>query len=220
MAHDVAKVLLERTAAVAEQTGGFGARQLRAALDATPWCGAGRGEETLNRLGHALRQAVGVAAAALGTSAAALIEEADLALVGPSRLKAAVDREWGEPTARARALCRVLEEVARWKRWLAQPSCLSVHEPPRQEGMATIEQMIAQDVEPDPDGSPGGRRITPRVAHDRRIAIDDQDRRHGRKSSAQPFHGCKEHVLVELDSTVTREVVVRPANEPEHAVVE
>jgi hypothetical protein len=205
---------------VAEQTGGFGARQLRAALDSTPWFGAGRVEETLNLLGHALRKAVGVAAAALGTSAAALIEEADLALVGHSRLKAALDLEWGEPTARARALCLVLEEVARWKRWLEQQSCLSVHEPPMQEVMATIDQMIAQDTAPDPDGSPGGRRITPRGAHDRRIAIEDQDMRHGRKSSAKPVNGVKEHVLVDLDSTVTREVVVRPANEPEHEVVE
>jgi hypothetical protein len=60
-----------------------------------------------------------------------------------------------------------------------------------QEVMATIDQMIAQDTEPDPDGSPGGRRITPRVAHDRRISIEDQDMRHGRKSSAKPFNGFK-----------------------------
>jgi hypothetical protein len=78
--------------------------------------GAGRVEDTLNLLGHALRKAVGLAAAELGTSATALIEEADLALVGHSRLKAALDLDWGEPTARARALCLVLEEVERWKR--------------------------------------------------------------------------------------------------------
>ena len=220
MAHDVDKVLVERTVALAEQTGGFGARQLRAALDSTPWFGAGRVEDTLNLLGHALRKAVGLAAAELGTSAAALIEAADLALGGHSRLKAALDLDGGEPTARARALRLVLEEVERWKRWLEQQSCLSVHEPPMQEAMATIDQMIAQDTEPDPDGSPGGRRITPRVTHDRRISIEDKDMRHGRKSSAKTFNGVKEHWLVDLDSTVTREVVVRPANEPEHEVVE
>ena len=44
--------------------------------------------------------------------------------------------------------------------------------------------------------------------------------RHGRKSSAKTCNGLKEHWLVDLDSTVTREVVVRPAHEPEHAVVE
>ena len=48
MAHNLDKVLLERTVALAEQTGGFGARQLRAALDSTPLFGAGRVEDTLN----------------------------------------------------------------------------------------------------------------------------------------------------------------------------
>ena len=44
--------------------------------------------------------------------------------------------------------------------------------------------------------------------------------RHGRKSSAKTFNGFKEHFVLDLDSHVTREVVVRPANEPEHAAVE
>jgi hypothetical protein len=44
--------------------------------------------------------------------------------------------------------------------------------------------------------------------------------RHGRKSSAKTFNGFKEHFVLDLDSRVTREVVVRPANEPEYAVVE
>ena len=220
IAHDLDKVLLERTVALAEQTGGFGARQLRAALDSTPLFGAGRVEDTLNLLGHALRKAVGVAAAELGTSAAALREEADLVLVGHSSLKAALDLDWGQPKAREQALRLVLEEIERWKRWLEQHSGLSAHEPPMQEVMATIDQIIAQDTEPDPDGSPGRRRTTPRVVPDRRISIEDKDMRHGRKSSAKTFNGFKEHLLVDLDSTVIREVVVRPANEPEHAVVE
>src|SRR5215813_5956781 len=112
----------------AEQTGGFGARQLRAALDSTPLFGAGRVEDTLNLLGHALRKAVGVAAAELGTSAAALREEADLVLVGHSSLKAALDLDWGQPKAREQALRLVLEEIERWKRWLEQHSGLSAHE--------------------------------------------------------------------------------------------
>ena len=44
--------------------------------------------------------------------------------------------------------------------------------------------------------------------------------RHGRKSSAKTFNGFKEHFALDLDSKVTREVVVRPANEPEHEAVE
>src|SRR2546421_5160062 len=85
--------------------------------------------------------------------------------------------------------------------------------------MDTITQITTQDTEPDQEGSPGGKRIKKHVAPDRRISIEDADMRHGRKSSAKPFNGFKEHFVLDWDSRVTREVVVRPANEPEHAVV-
>src|SRR6266446_8263399 len=61
IAHNVDKALLDRTVALAEHTGGFGARQLRAVLDSTPLVGAGRVEDTLNLLGHALRKAADLA---------------------------------------------------------------------------------------------------------------------------------------------------------------
>jgi len=215
--HNLDKTLLERTVALAEQTGGFGARQLRAALDSTPLFGAGRVEDTFNLLGHALRKAVGLAAKELGRSAAALMEDAGLELVGQSSLKAALDLDWGAPTARESALRLVLEEVERWKRWLEQH--LSAQEPPMQEMLETIGQIVAQDTEPDPEGGPGARRIKKHVAPDRRISIEDADMRHGRKSSSKTFNGFKEHLALDLDSKVTREVVVCPANHPEHEAV-
>src|SRR5438128_1025557 len=118
--HNLDKTLLDRTVALAEHTGGFGARQLRAALDSTPLFGAGRVEDTLNLLGHALRKAVGLAAQALDTSAEELMADAGLELEGQSSLKAALDLDWGQPGARARALGLVLEEVAQWHHWLEQ----------------------------------------------------------------------------------------------------
>jgi hypothetical protein len=220
IAHNLDKTLLERTVALAERTGGFGARQLRAALDSTPLFGAGRVEDTLNLRGHALRQAVGLAAQELDTSPAAVIEAAGLTLVGQSSLKAALDLDWGEPRARARALGLVLDEGVRWHQWLEQQHTLATQAPPLQEVMDPITQIITQDTEPDPDGGPGSRRITPHVAPDRRISIEDPAMRHGRQSSAKTFHGFKEHVGVDLDSHVIREVVVRPANEPEYAAVD
>jgi Transposase DDE domain/Transposase domain (DUF772) len=217
--HNLDKTLLDRTVALAEQTGGFGARQLRAALDSTPLFGAGRVEDTLNLLGHALRKAVGCVAEQRAMSAEGLMEEAGLVLVGQSSLKAALDLDWGAPTARERALGLVLEEVERWKGWLAQQR-LATQEPPLQEIMETISQIVAQDTEPDPEGGPGGRRIKKHVAPDRRISIEDQAMRHGRKSSSKTFNGYKEHFLLDLDSKVTREVVVCPANAAEHEAVE
>jgi hypothetical protein len=220
IAHDLDKVLLERTVALAEQTGGFGARQLRAALDSTPLFGAGRVEDTLNLLGHALRKAVGLAAQQLDTSAEAIVADAGLELVGQSSLKAALDLDWGEPRAREQALRLVLEDVNRWQQWLEHHQYLSAHEPPMKDVLDIIAQVVTQDTEPDPEGEPGGRRIKKHVAPDRRISIEDQDMRHGRKSSAKTFNGFKEHFVLDLDSKTTREVVVRPANEPEYAVVE
>ena len=46
--------LIERTVEVANQSGAFGSRALRAALDSSPLWGAGRVEDTYNLLGHAL----------------------------------------------------------------------------------------------------------------------------------------------------------------------
>jgi Transposase DDE domain/Transposase domain (DUF772) len=220
IAYHLDKTLLERTVALAERTGGFGARQLRAALDSTPLLGAGRVEDTLNLLGHALRKAVDLVARALGTSAEAILEEAGLVLVGHSSLKAALDLDWGQPKAREQALGLVLEEVTHWKKWLEQPQRLVEDVPPLQDVMDTMAQIIMQDTEPDPEGGPGGKRIKKHVAPDRRISFEDADMRHGRKSSAKTFNGFKEHFVLDLDSQVTREVVVRPANEPEHEAVE
>jgi hypothetical protein len=155
----------------------------------------------------------------LETSAEAILADAGLVLVGHSRLTAALDLDWGESTAREPALHLVVAEVGRWQRWLEQQQRLSVHAPPLKEVMDTITPMVTQDTEPDPPGGPGARRIKQPVAPDRRISIEAQDMRHGRKSSAKTFNGFKEHLLVDLDSKVTREVVVRPANEPEHVVV-
>jgi DDE family transposase/transposase-like protein DUF772 len=219
IAHTLDKTLRERTVALAERTGGFGARQLRAALDSTPLLGTGRVEDPLNRLGHALRKAVGLAARALGTSAEAILGEAGLVLVGHSSLQAALDLDWGQPQAREQALGLVLEEVARWKKWLEQHQRLVEDMPSLQDVMDTIAQIMMQDTEPDPEGGPGGTRIKKHGAPDRRISLEDADMRHGRKSSAKTFHGFKEHCVLDLDSRVTREVVVRPANEPEHEAV-
>ena len=220
IAHNLDKALLDRTVALAEQIGGFGARQLRAALDSTPLFGAGRVEDTFNLHGHALRKAVDLAAKALGTPAAVLMADAGLKLVGQSSLKAALDLDWGAPPARASALRLILEEVERWKSWLEQQQHLLAQAPPMQEVLETIGQIVAQDTEPDPEGGPGARRLKKHVAPDRRISIEDADMRHGRKSSSQTFNGFKEHFALDLDSTVTREVVVCPANQPEHEAVE
>jgi hypothetical protein len=218
--HEMDKELLERTVQMAEKFGGFSARQLRVALDSTPLFGAGRVEDTFNLLGHSLLKAVQLAARELGQSTEEVLEEAGLVLVGQSSLKAALDLDWGQPQARKKALGLVLEELGRWQRWLEGHRALSTEEPPMKQAMETIEQILEQDTEPDPDGGPGRRRIKQGTSADRRISVEDAQMRHGRKSSSRTVNGFKQHLLHDLDSKVIREVIVRPANQPEHEVVE
>src|SRR5215468_10735554 len=80
-AHDFDRRLLERTLEVAQAHGGFSPRALRAALDSSPLWGAGRVEDTVNLLGHALHKALDVIARQQGRGLAALAAEAGAALV-------------------------------------------------------------------------------------------------------------------------------------------
>src|SRR5580698_6088739 len=104
--------LVERTVELAARTGGFGARALRAALDSSPLWGAGRVEDTLNLMGHALRKALGVIAVLQGRGQAAgtavVAAQAGVPQLAASSLKAALDRDWDDPAARDEALAAVL----------------------------------------------------------------------------------------------------------------
>src|SRR5207248_185678 len=108
IAHDLDRRLIERTVEIAAATKGFGSRPLRAALDSSPLWGAGRVEDTLNLLGHALRKALGVLARQQGRELPEVAQEAGAALVSQSSLKAALDCDWDDPRALPAALAQVL----------------------------------------------------------------------------------------------------------------
>ncbi len=86
--------------------------------------------------------------------------------------------------------------------------------PPLEEQVATLRQIIAQDLEPDPDGS-GRMRIRHGVAEDRRVSIEDKEMRHGRKTKSKRFNGYKRHLAIDLDTVLVLAVAVLPANRPE-----
>jgi IS5 family transposase len=50
------------------------------------------------------------------------------------------------------------------------------------------------------------------VAADRRVSIEDEDMRHGRKSQSKLFNGYKEHVAIDIDDGVILACAVTPAN--------
>jgi short-subunit dehydrogenase len=109
---DLDRRLIERTVELAAQTKGFGAGALRAALDSSPLWGAGRVEDTLNLMGHALRKALGVIAAVQGWGQAAgtavMAAQAGVPQLAASSLKAALDADWDDPAARDQALAQVM----------------------------------------------------------------------------------------------------------------
>jgi hypothetical protein len=217
LAHNLDRRLVERTVALAKARGGFGDRALRAALDASPLWGAGRVEDTINLLGHALRKALGVIARQQGRGLSwrkgitAVADQAGVPLLGTSSLKAALDRDWDDPLARDQALGVVLGVLEQVEGFVADRQLDS---PGVQGALGAARQVVAQDVA-HADGQPPTLRQG--VAKDRRISIEDPQMRHGRKSRSRLVDGYKRHVLRELDSGLVPAVGVTAANLPEAA---
>lgn len=214
--HQLDRRLVERTLEVAAQRGGFSPRQLRAALDSSPLWGAGRVEDTDNLLGHALTKALGVLARQQGRGLADRAAAAGASLVGGSSLKAALDLNWDDPGERTRALVQVLDALTAVETWLEdQPAAQA--DPAVQASLAVAHQVQAQDTTTGAAGMPVLRQG---VAPDRRISIEDEQMRHGRKSRSRMIDGYKRHVVRDLDSRLVPAVGVTAANLPEAAVGE
>ena len=209
--------LLERTIEIATQSQAFGPRNLRAALDSSPLWGAGRVEDTYNLLGHALRKALGVIAREQGRELAAIAQEADAELVAGSSLKAALDLDWDDPTAREQALRQVLGTLERVEPWLAANPELIREQSVVPDCLAAAQQVCRQDVQTNKTGAP---EMIKGVAKNRRISLEDAEMRHGRKSRSVRVDGYKRHVMRDLDSGLVVATGVTPANAPEASVAE
>jgi hypothetical protein len=217
IAHQLDRRLLARTIELAAATKAFGSRALRAALDSSPLWGAGRVEDTYNLLGHALRKALGVIARQQGRGLADLAAESGASLVGGVSLKAALDLDWDDPTARETALGMVLAALSACEGWLEAHPELVEAQPAVLTSLATAVQVRDQDVTTTAAGRPT---LRDGVAPDRRISVEDGQMRHGRKSRSQLIDGYKRHVLRDLDSGLIPAVGVTPANLPEAAVTD
>jgi len=214
IAHDLDQKLLDRTVALAKQTGRFGWQALRAALDSSPLIGAGRVEDTWNLIGRALRTVATCAAKTLKISRDQVLRDAGVTLLGTGgSLKAALDIDWGDPTAQADALARLLGEVDRLEQWMMRQVPVA-EAPPVQAALAALRRVLAQDLEPDP--TTGQPRIRRGVAAERMPSLGDPEMRHGRKTRTRLFTGYKRHVIKLVDVDVIVGAIVRPANEPEH----
>lgn len=215
IAHDMDRRLLERTIELARRTRGYSHTALRAAFDASPLFGAGRVEDTFNLLGRALREVLKTVAERLSITVEQAAERAGVTLVTGTSIKAALDVDWDDPNEKKAALNRLLDEVRALAKFLGEELRQELERPPLQQQWATVQQVIAQDTEPDPDGGSGGRRIRRGVARDRRVSIHDSDMRHGRKSKSSRFDGYKRHLAVDVDVGLIVGAAVLPGNRPE-----
>jgi len=219
---DMDRRLLERTAELARRTRAFDSKKLpktlRVAIDSSPLEGAGRVEDTINLLAHAARKVVTCAAYLLGWSEDKVARAAGIPLLLESSVKKALDLEWNDPEAKARAVDILARQVESLEAWLRRKLPDEMGKPPLKEHVDTLAQIRIQDLEPDPSGGgPGGgpRRIRQAVAADRRVSIEDPDMRHGRKSKTKLFNGYKRHVARDLDTDLIVACAVTPANRPE-----
>ncbi len=217
--HDMDRRLLERTAEVAKQSKGFDYRKLpkdlRVAIDAAPLVGAGRVEDTINLLGHAARNIVQCAAVLMRRDPAEVAGEAGIPLLAASSIKAGLDRTWTEPGERQRAVRVLHEQIQSLLAWLPNALPSEVEEPPLETHVATLRRILAQDLEPPPEGTGVGAKIRKGVAKDRQVSVEDTEMRHGRKSKSKLFNGYKRHIALDLDYGVILACAITAANKPE-----
>jgi hypothetical protein len=163
------------------------------ALDSSPLWGAARVEDTYNLLGHALRKALEVIDQNYPQDLTTVAATVGADLVRGTSLKAALDLDWDDPEARNVALSTILQALNSVESWVKQKTDLDDKTTTQvKKSVEDARQIEEQDVSEASDGSP---KLRKGVAKDRRISIEDEDMRHGRKSRNQRVDGYKRHVL-------------------------
>lgn len=212
--HGLAAMLVDKTVKLARETKGYSAARLRAAFDSSPLTGAGQIEDTFNLIGRAAVQVVRTAAKRVGQTPQGVAQQAGIPLATASSIKAGLDLDWDKPGARKRGLQILLKQVRALHCWLQRELSAELQQPPLKDEWETVERLIAQDTEPDPDE--GGRRIIEGTAKDRQISVSDPEMRHGRKSRNKRIDGYKRHVVRDLDvDGLICATKATPANRPD-----
>lgn len=211
---DMDRRLLERTREVAKTTKEFDwkklPKHLSVAIDSRPLLGAGKVEDTFNLLGHAARKIVECAAEVTGKSYEQICVQAGIPLLLNKSIKAGLDINWNDPQQRDDAIDRLVRQVSSLHQWLEKKDVAREEQlRPYIEAVAQVQQ---QDLE---EGEDGRMKISQGVAQERRVSIEDEQMRHGRKSKSKRFDGFKEHIAADLDSDLIIACAVTAANRPE-----
>jgi Transposase DDE domain len=125
--------------------------------------------------------------------------------------------DWDDPSAQPHALTMILDALSAVEHWLETQPAPAETASQVSATLTVAQQVRAQDVVTTPDGTPTLRHG---VAAERRISVEDAERRHGRQSRSLLVDGYKRHVLRDLDSRLIVAVGVPPANTPEARVTD
>jgi hypothetical protein len=140
--------------------------------------------------------------------------QAGIPLLLESSVKKGLDRDWSDRRQKGEAIDVLAKQVLSLERWLEKHLAEQIKNPKLKSLLAALDQLIIQDLEPDPDG--GGVRIAEQVAEDRRVSMEDGEMRHGPKTKSKRFNGYKRHVATDLASQAILACSVTPANHAEH----
>ena len=108
-------------------------------------------------------------------------------MASTTRTKCVRTKYWDDPEQKNLALNIVLDALERVETFVqAQPK--ETEHPVVNSCMETARQIKLQDVEIDENGK---KKLRSGVAKERRISIEDEEMRHGRKSRSQKIDGYK-----------------------------
>jgi hypothetical protein len=120
--------------------------------------------------------------------------------------------DWDDPATADAALAQVLDYLNTVEDFVAGA------DGPQAAGEAVAVAVQVRDQDVDLSASPPTLRRA--VAKDRRISVEDEQMRHGRKSRTVRFDGFKRHILRDLDTGLVPAVGLTPANVPEATVTD
>jgi hypothetical protein len=160
---------------------------------------------------------VSCAAGLLGWKEEQVCLQAGIPLLVESSIKRALDIDWNDAVEKTEAIKTFSRQLDSLHAWIARQLPADLAKPPLKAHVETLMQIRTQDLEPDPHGR--GSRIRAGVAEDRRVSIEDQEMRHGRKSKSKRFNGFKRHIAADIDRGLILACAITPANRPEDEAI-
>lgn len=219
--HQQLQAVFKKSLTFARQTGYLKHRKIKVALDTSAILGRGAVKDTYNLLADGIAKLARVLAALAHTPLEEWAKPHQLERYFGSSLKGEAPIDWDNPKARQQLLAEIVADADRLLELARQT--LKNYAPDRTEHQELtkasdlLAQLLLQDVERGPAGTPEGARLKEGVTADRIVSVHDPEMRHGRKSAAKRFDGHKAAVAVDPESQLITAAVVLPGNAPDRA---